>query len=337
LERLARNDSAPDHPAMTLRPYLRFDMRAPAFGTPGPELYRAAIDMAAYADRNGFYGVMLSEHHASEDGYLPSPVTMMAAIAGRTQRLKLAFRALIAPLYDPIRLAEDLAVIDQISGGRVVAALAAGFIPAEFAMFGQDIKRRATLTEEAVLALKAAWTGELFAFRGRTVRVTPRPVQRPHPPVLLGGSSRAAAERAARIADGFQTHVAELYQIYFDSAKALGKNPAPFARVSASFVLVAEDTAAAWKAIAPHALHEMNAYGRWHQAAGYEGGYKVVDSIEALKATGAYAVVTPEECVRLARSVDEIIFHPLMGGMSPQLGMRSLELFVEKVRPALAQ
>ena len=321
---------------MTLRAYLRFDMRAPSFGMPGPELYRAALDMTEYADRNGFHGVMLSEHHSSDDGYLPSPVTMMAAIAGRTQHLKLAFRALIAPLHDPIRLAEDLAVLDQISNGRVVAALAAGFIPGEFAMFGQDIKRRAASTEEAVLALKAAWTGEPFAFRGRTVRVTPRPVQRPHPPVLLGGSSRAAAERAARIADGFQTHVADLYQVYFEAATKLGKKPAPFAKVSPSFVLVAEDTEAAWNEIAPHALHEMNAYGCWHQAAGYEGGYKVVESIEALKATSAYAVVTPEECVRLARSVDEIIFHPLMGGMSPQLGMRSLELFVEKVRPALA-
>lgn len=321
---------------MPLRAYLRFDMRAPAFGAPGPDLYRAALDMAEYADRNGFYGVMLSEHHASDDGYLPAPVTMMAAIAGRTQRVKLAFRALVAALHDPIRLAEELAVLDQISSGRVVAAIAAGFIPAEFAMAGQDIRQRAKLVEEIVETLKGAWTGEPFQFRGRTVRVTPRPVQRPNPPIQLGGSSEAAAKRAARIADGFSTHVADLYKIYFDEALRLGQTPEPFRRVSPSFVLVTEDVESAWERIAPHAMHEMNAYGRWHEAAGYHGGYKTVSSIDALKATGAYAVVTPEQCVALARSVDEIILHPLMGGMPVDLGLRSLKLFVEKVLPALA-
>ena len=320
---------------MTLRTYLRFDMRAPDFGPPAEALYAAALDMADYADRHGFHGVMLSEHHGSDDGYLPSPMTLMAAIAGRTQSLRLAFRALVAPLHDPLRLAEDLAVLDQISGGRVVAALAGGFIPAEFAMFDKDMGRRASLVEEAILTLKAAWAGEPFAFRGRTVRVTPRPLQRPHPPLLMGGSSPAAARRAARLADGFVTHLPDLYQIYYDQAAALDRNPAPFSRVSPSFVHVAEDPQAAWRVIAPHALYEMNAYGRWHEAAGYKGGYKTVGSVEALKASGAYAVITPEDCIRMAGAVDELIFHPLMGGLPPSLGWKSLELFVEKVLPAL--
>lgn len=320
---------------MALRPYLRFDMRAPAFG-PRPEvLYAAALDMASYADGNGFYGVMLSEHHGSDDGYLPSPVTLMAAIAGRTRNLRLAFRALVAPLHDPLRLAEDLAVLDQISGGRVVAALAGGFIPAEFAMFGKDLSRRARRIEETILTLKAAWTGESFEFRGRTVRVTPRPIQSPHPPLLMGGSAPAAARRAARLADGFVTHLPDLYQIYYDEAVALGRNPVPFPRVSPSFVHVAEDPDAAWREIAPHALYEMNAYGKWHEAAGYKGGYKTVGSVEELKATGAYAVVTPEDCIRMARSVDDLILHPLMGGLPPAVGWRSLELLVEKVLPEL--
>ena len=98
---------------------LRFDMRNPAFGADREALYRAAIEMAVWADEQGLYGVQFSEHHASEDGYLPSPLVLAAAIAARTQRLRLRIALILLPLNNPLKVAEDLAVLDVISGGRV--------------------------------------------------------------------------------------------------------------------------------------------------------------------------------------------------------------------------
>jgi len=146
----------------------------------------------------------------------------------------------------------------------------------------------------------------------------------------------AAAKRAGRLADGFVTHRPDLYRIYFDEAKACGKNPAPFAASSPGFLYVAEDPEAAWAEIGPHALHEMNSYGAWIAATGTDGRFALVDSIEALKASGAYVIVTPDECVALARSFETVVLHPLMGGLPPAIGWRGLELFVDKVLPRLS-
>jgi len=314
---------------------LRFDMRGPDFGASHTALYKAAVDMAEYGDKHGFTGVVLSEHHGVADGYLPAPIVLAAALASRTRSIQLQFMALIAPLHDPLRLAEDIAILDQISQGRTLLCLAGGYVPAEFAMFGKDIKLRGPAVEEAIAVLKSAWTGEIFDYRGRRVRVTPRPFQRPHPPLLMGGSVSAAARRAGRLADGFITHREALYQVYFDEARAHGKNPRPFSPSSPGFLYVAEDPEAAWRVIGPHAMHEMNAYGEWVAAAGTDGRFAKVDSLDEVKASGAYVVVTPDECVNLAKSYDNLMIHPLLSGLDPDFGWRGLELFVEKVLPRI--
>jgi len=98
---------------------LRFDMRNPEFGASSQALYDAAIEMSVWAEEHGFYGVQLSEHHASEDGYLASPIVLAAAIAARTRRIRLRFALLLLPINNPLRIAEDLAILDIISGGRI--------------------------------------------------------------------------------------------------------------------------------------------------------------------------------------------------------------------------
>ena len=104
--------------------------------------YRAAIDMAAYADRAGFASVNVEEHHVAENGWLPSPLTMAAAIAGRTENCSIGVMALLVALYDPIRLAEDIAVLDLISGGRVSYVIGLGYRPEEFNMFGVPFEKQ---------------------------------------------------------------------------------------------------------------------------------------------------------------------------------------------------
>lgn len=314
---------------------LRFDMRGPSFGAPHAALYKAAVEMAEFGDRHGFQGVALSEHHGVPDGYLPSPIVLASAMAARTKRIQLQFMAIIAPLHDPLRLAEDIAILDQISQGRVLVTVAGGYVASEFAMFGKAMKDRGPLVEEAIQTLKAAWTGEPFQYRGRTVRVTPRPVQLPHPLLFMGGSAPAAAKRAGRLADGFVTHREDLYQIYFEEAKAHGRNPYPFSPASPGFLYVAEDPEAAWRVIAPHAVHEMNSYGEWIAASGTDGRFAKVESADEAKASGGYAIVTPDECVALAKSYRNLAFHPLMGGLDPDFAWQSLELFVNKVLPRI--
>ena len=114
---------------------ISFDMRAPDFGAPAKDLYAAALDQCSWADELGFDFVGIGEHHATDDGYLPSPIVFASAVAARTRRILLRPSVLLAPFYDPLKLAEDLAVLQILSHDRLVVGIGAGYRPAEFEMF----------------------------------------------------------------------------------------------------------------------------------------------------------------------------------------------------------
>lgn len=316
---------------------LRYDLRAPSFGQPAEAQYRAALEQCAWADDHGFTMVGLSEHHGADDGYLPSPLVLAAAICGRTTSLRVLVAALVLPLYDPLRLAEDLAVLDLASGGRVDLVIGAGYRAAELAMYGRELDERVALVEEGVAVLRAAWSGEEFEYRGRRVRVTPRPMRPQGPALLMAGATKAAARRAARLGDGFVPVDASLWPVYEAECHRLGREPGPAPSMSGPlFVHVAGDPDRAWARIAPHALHEMNSYGAWLTEAG-EGiaVYTPMEDADSLRAGGAYAVLTPDECVAMAREAGALRLHPLMGGLPPDLAWESLELVAAKVLPQL--
>ncbi len=138
---------------------LRFDMRAPEIGAPTVQLYAAATEMCAWAENHGALAAVLCEHHGSEDGYLPSPLILASAIAARTERLALSL-ILLLPFYDPVRLAEDMAVLDIISKGRASYILALGYRPEEFEHFGVDMRTRGTLADEKLALLRELLSGE---------------------------------------------------------------------------------------------------------------------------------------------------------------------------------
>jgi alkanesulfonate monooxygenase SsuD/methylene tetrahydromethanopterin reductase-like flavin-dependent oxidoreductase (luciferase family) len=322
---------------------MRFDLRNPPIaGTTMTERYRAAIDMTEWADRLGFVMVGLSEHHGSDDGYLPSPLTMAAAIAARTENVRIHIAAIVAPFHDPLRLAEDIATVDLISGGRLDVVIANGYVPGEFAMFGCELRDRVKRTTETVQTLKQAWTGEPFEFRGRTVRVTPAPAQVGGPQINLGGSSEAAARRAARIADGFLPSTADVWQFYRDEMAVLGKpDPGEYLGGDTSAFYLARDAEQGWRDFGPFAMHEMNAYGQWMVEAGVgaAGGYEPVADVDALRATGQYRVITPDELVAELEAKGPFgfaMFHPLVGGVPPEMAWESLRLFESDVLPRLA-
>ena len=180
-----------------------------AVATTGPR-YRDAVALASAAEAAGFDAFWVSEHHGLDDGYLPSPLTVLAAIATATERITLGTGVVIAPLHDPLRLAEDAAVVDHLSGGRLVLGLGIGYVDHEFRMFDSRWSQRGARLAETVEVLRRAWTGEPFTFAGRTmsftdVRVTPRPYRDGGIPIWLGGYADAAVARAGRLADGHLT------------------------------------------------------------------------------------------------------------------------------------
>jgi alkanesulfonate monooxygenase SsuD/methylene tetrahydromethanopterin reductase-like flavin-dependent oxidoreductase (luciferase family) len=319
---------------------LRYDLRHPPIAPDSAtEQYAAAVEQAAWADRLGFEAVILSEHHGADDDYLPSPIVLASAIAARTRRIRLRLAAVVAPFHDPLRLAEDLAVLDIISDGRLDVTIGAGYAPSEFAMFDRNTSERVAHVEELVAVLQRAWTGEPFIYRGRTVQVRPRPVQRPRPRIDLGGSSEPAARRAARIADGFFPSMPEQWPAYRAEVLArTERDPGACPWPGAEFVHVAERPDEVWPAILPHALHEVNEYGRIAAETGAATGFTPIEDPDVLRATGMYRVITPEECLSLLHELPAgqiFVFHPLMGGLSTDLAWSSLRLLEERVLPHL--
>lgn len=298
--------------------------------------YAAALDMAEWADRLGCVTLTVSEHHGSADGYLPSPLPMLAAMAARTTNTRLMVAALIAPFYDPLRLAEDLVVLDHLSKGRVDLIVAGGYVRDEFEMYDVPMRERGARVTETIATLRAAFTGEPFEFRGRRVQVTPAPFGS-GPTLLLGGSSEAAARRAARIADGFIPSVPEVWEFYRDEVQQLGRpDPGPCPIGTNRTVALAENVEAGWRQMAPYFLHETNAYGAWLAANDGAGPYRPVADVDELRASGQYAVLAPDQFVAELKDAPFPFaqFHPLCGGMPIELAWSSLRLFERAVMPA---
>jgi alkanesulfonate monooxygenase SsuD/methylene tetrahydromethanopterin reductase-like flavin-dependent oxidoreductase (luciferase family) len=315
---------------------LRYDLRAPAFaGVTHAELYAACLDQCAWAEAHGFDVVALSEHHGVDDGYMSAPVTLAAAIAGRTRRLQLNIAAVLVPLHDPVRLAEQLAVVQLVSGGRLSLVAGMGYRDEEFQMAGIDRRQRGRLFDEYVGVMRQAWSGEPFEWRGRTVRATPVP---PSPPmVLIGGSTEKAARRAARLHAGFFPAIADaaLAAAYEEECARQGFTGFVVMPGGPGFVHVSNDPERDWARIAPHALYDARTYAAWQPPGQRSQVHVAGNTLDELRRSGVYRVVTPDECVALAEEYGRVLLHPLMGGLSPTLAWESLELFERAVLPRL--
>ncbi len=172
---------------------ISFDMRVPQFGVHPRDAYAAAFEMIEYADRAGIASADFQEHHQSEDGYLPTPFLMGTAAAARTKSIALVMSAVILPFHDPVKVAEQIAVSDLISGGRIYTVLGAGYVEHEFAAFGITLKDRARLMEDGLEIIVRALSGERFQHRGREIFVRPLPQRDVREIVFVGGSAPPAA------------------------------------------------------------------------------------------------------------------------------------------------
>jgi len=314
---------------------LRFDFRNPEIsGVRMSDRYAAALDMAEWGDDLGASGITLSEHHGSVDGNLPTPLPALAAMATRTKNARLQAAALVAPFHDPIRLAEEIAVVDLIAGGRLDIVIGGGFSKHDFEMFGVQMSERPKRITELVATLRQAFTGEPFEFRGRTIRVTPKPHQPGGPPIMMGGNSEPAARRAARIGDGFVPSMPQCWDFYRDELAKLGKpDPGPLKVGDSSHVSLTDtDPDTGWKELAPYFLHEWNAH-----LERYADPFVPETNPDVLKASGRYRVLTPEQYLQELETSDDPFprLNPMCGGIPPELGWKTLRLFGERVFPHL--
>ena len=320
---------------------MRFGFRmAPDSQVTRRELFDAALDMTEWADTHGALTVMFHQHHGSPDGYLSSPLLLAAAAAARTKAVPINVGALLLLMYDPVKLAEDMIVLDHLSGGRVGYTIGLGYIDHEYAMFGVERKRRAALMDERIDVLKRALSGEHFEWQGRTIHVTPEPFTPGGPVLAYGGGSPGGARRAARFGMLLFSDSGDpsLTKIYDDEAERVG-NPTGMVMIppagNPTSVFVARDVDEGWERMGPYLLHDVRMYGEWmgddHSAASWSGA-TTVDELRA--ENGSYRVVTPEDAVELVGQFGMLGLQPLCGGMPPELAWESLKLIETEVLSA---
>jgi alkanesulfonate monooxygenase SsuD/methylene tetrahydromethanopterin reductase-like flavin-dependent oxidoreductase (luciferase family) len=321
---------------------MRFDMRAPAMGAPITDLYKAAIEMSAWAEARGCLSAVLCEHHMSEDGYLPSPLVLASAIAARTTKLPITIAIFMLPLYSPVRVAEEMCVLDIISNGRVGYVGGIGYRPVEYEMHGVDYHRRGAIAEENLSILLRAVTGQAFEHEGRRIQVTPPPATPGGPRIGWGGGSVPAARRAGRYGLNFMAQKGDpkLREAYEASCREHGHEPGLCMlppREVANVVFVADDLDAAWDEIGPYIMNDVLGYAAWNEGDTETSSLSFCKTHQELRAENrSHRILTVDEAVAWIRAGAPLPLHPIIGGLPPNIAWRYLQTVVDKVLPAVA-
>ncbi|MFE3541650.1 LLM class flavin-dependent oxidoreductase [Nocardia sp. NPDC059177] len=315
---------------------LLFDLRNPAqWHRPWADHYARALEFCEEADRQGAGGVWFTEHHLFDDGYLPQPLTFAAAAAARTRHVRIGTAVVLPALRKPAQLAEEAAIVDLISGGRLELGLGAGYRVPEYQLFDTDFRRRFARTGEVIAQVQQLW---------QTGAITPGPIQDPVP--LWGGFyGPRGARLAGRLGIGLLHISHAMFPHYHQGLVEGGHDPA-IARVSDLLpVILADDPEQAWSRIAPHAVHQENTY-RALSVAGTgmpEPPLLSPDDLRAQPADGSWAdleILTPQQAARRIHErisglpVRHLLFWADIAGMPDDLVARNIEL-VSRELPAL--
>jgi alkanesulfonate monooxygenase SsuD/methylene tetrahydromethanopterin reductase-like flavin-dependent oxidoreductase (luciferase family) len=312
-------------------------------------LYSGGLEFASAAEACGLDEVWLTEHHFAADGYCPALMPVAAAIAARTTKIRIGTKVLLMPFHDPLRLAEDAAVVDIISGGRLDLGIAAGYRPEEFAGFGLDRRERADRTREGIDVLKLALAGEPFDYAGRfrsyrSVQMTPPPIQQPLP-IWVGGRSPGPLQRAAaaghhlQLADFDPELCAADIATYTTALRAGGREPRDYEIAAVASVFVDEDAERARRVAAPHLHYQQDQYQRWFAAAGDRTSVAPAPAGHERALPAGCLVGTPKDVVEQIAAVyarvrfTHFSFWTLLPGMATGVARRSLELFAARVAP----
>jgi alkanesulfonate monooxygenase SsuD/methylene tetrahydromethanopterin reductase-like flavin-dependent oxidoreductase (luciferase family) len=333
--------------AKALRLGVAYDFRNPsASGMSHQSLYAAIMDQVAWLDGLGLDLVWFTEHHFVEDGYLPSWIPVASAMAARTRHVRFSCDVCLLPFNHPIRLAEDLAVLDNISGGRVEIGVGMGYAPHEFRGFGLPVSRRVSLTDEGIAVLRRAFTGEKFSFAGKRydfqdVTIKPGYVQPGGPPLWVAAMSEAGALRAARVGANLlpQGPRAPSLDAWAAALRADGRDPAAYRIGIIRSCLVTDDRERDWGAVRIAERRRMEVYNRFREEAGGHGGVAGITDEQRIPQT--WVVGNVDHCVaELAAFIEEygltdIVTWAVPPGMRPEEMSPSLERFARDVAPRL--
>jgi probable F420-dependent oxidoreductase len=313
--------------------------------------FEQTIQECEHAEVAGFDSVWLGEHHNSPVLY-PTPLVGLAAIAARTRRIRLGTGVLLLPLYHPVAVAEEGAMVDLISGGRLILGVGAGYAPEEFAAFGLSVNQRGSRLDEAAALLHRLWTEEHVSHDGRHFHVTdvtigPRPVQQPRPPIWFAGWVESAIRRAARLGDawlgGPSASVPELQTCvsqYVRARQERGLADTHGEIAALRYLFVAESTQKA-RALAGAAFINFfeSTYFRWpHPIVKRPPGELTIERL----AEDRIILGDPAACIehlrRLQREVglEHVIARISAPGIPIEAARASLDLFVREVMPAFA-
>src|SRR3984893_331143 len=305
------------------------------------DFYAAMFEQIEYLDQAGFDTIWTTEHHFVDDGYLSSVMPMMAAMAARTKRVKLGSFVLLGPFYHPLRLAEDAALIDVISNGRLRLGIGVGYRREEVNIFQIPRKERVGRTLEGIEIMKRAWTGERFSFVGKyfnfkDARVLPKPISPKGPELLRGGMTPESIKRSAKLDLGFACNLgaAEISK-YHEALRELGKDPTAYSVVNTRQVYVADSEDQAWEEIAPGLMYQMELYGTWlgEGGIGNVGGYRP----DAKELRRSSIIGPPKRVIEQLKELvaktpmTELAMFMQQPGLDPKLAMRSLKRFWTEV------
>jgi probable F420-dependent oxidoreductase len=317
--------------------------------------YRTVVELARLAETLRFDSVWVSEHHGSSDGYLPSLLPILGGLATATDRLLLGTGVMLTPFHHPLRLAEDAAVVDQLSGGRLILGLGLGWREDEFRMFDVPVRERVGRTVETVDILRKAFTGERFSHQGKAfrfdrVKVTPPPAREGGPPIYLGGFVEAAVRRAGRLGDGYirsrgGLDSAKEALVWFEQgARDAGRDPDAlgWAQLQNAFVWEGGD---AWEVVRPGVSHQLGVYEGWrvgtdtphHEELRVEPPDE--ETLRKLTPAGdrhhVIKALRPLVDVFAHREEFHLVVRLHYPGMDLDTAARSVELFGAEVLPAL--
>ena len=320
------------------------------------ESYRETLELVRLAEALGFDSAWVSEHHGASDGYFPSLLVMLAAFAEATNHIRLGTGVILTPFHDPLRLAEDIATVDQLSGGRLTVGLGLGWREEEFRMFAIPVGERLTRTIETVEVLRLAAGGQRFTFHGSAfdyedVRVTPPAAQVGGPPIVLGGYVDAALRRAGALGDGHITdaddldHVRHALTLMEQGARSVGKDPSQLHLVLMQNAWIAEPGADWWKEVRSGVIHQLGMYEAWdhgHDTPSHDSAEPTVAD-EAAARSGTAGGSAEEIIQRLRPMVEEfghranldVVVRLHYPGMAFDTAARAVERFGETVVPAL--
>jgi probable F420-dependent oxidoreductase len=334
----------------------QFTLQIPPWdGRDHAQLYADTLDLARGAEAAGFDSFWLAEHHGASDGYIPSLLPFLAAVAARTERIEVGTAVMLSPFHDPLRLAEDAAVVDNISDGRLNLGVGLGWAPEEYRMFGAPTKGRGARLSEFVQVLRGAWTGEPFTVEGRylnyqDVMVRPAPSRRI--PIYLGGGTPPALERAARLGDGhFPTSTGTLADAVARAKEMLSIRErlgvaGPYRFGMFLPIGIGADPDDGWAAIRDGLLHVRGSYALWGQGKRDVSGARdaAAQWEDAIRATTTCG--TPEQIVEALsphlRELDGLGFEDVfvsaiivVPGTPKAQAVEAIDRFGKEVMPAL--